>query len=210
MTDDQLAGFAAGSWLPPRAVQVIAREEAHERAEARRAEIERADQADQRHESAVAEYRRQAELRGEQLSAVALATGEGLGRSVGDVLEEAAAEADRADARERAREGRNAEWLGAGEPVIRSRGDGWPESSWEVDRIVRQAQDGRTWMAGYLMRAASRRGQAAAHIEAQRAEANRRDGADLRRSRPASHLTSQSAPAGYLSRVTPNAITDIW
>jgi hypothetical protein len=72
-----------------------------------------------------------------------------------------------------------------------SRSDGWPGSEFEVDRIARQAMDGRSWMAGYLMRLASRRGHAAAHIEASRSEAEARH---LQRSQPASVLTARSEP----------------
>jgi hypothetical protein len=176
--EDAPAAPGVAAWLPARVQRVVAAEAAAERRQARQDEAERADRREQKHEAALGLYRRQAEDRGEVVSAMAIARGEGLGRSIGDVLGQAAAEADRQDAVQAARERRESgdwEYIGAGEPVLPrvSRSDGWPSSEYELSRMVRQAQDDRTWMAAYQMRLASRRGEAAAHIEARRTAAGR-------------------------------------
>jgi hypothetical protein len=203
----ELAGWGVAAWLPDRVLRAMAVEDAHERAEAKRAQAEQEDRAEAAHDAALALYRRQAEARGEVVSALALATGEDVGRSAADVLTEAAAAADRQDAIQRARERReDGNWcyLDAPEPRIQgaaSRAGWWPESEWEVDRLIRQAEDARSWMAGYQMRLASRQGRASEHIEAKRAQA------EAARDQPTSHLTASS---GYVARVTHNAFTGIW
>jgi hypothetical protein len=101
MTD--LAGFGIPDWLPLATQKALRAEEAREYRAARDAEIER----DQRHEAkrsaAMALYAEQAELRGEHVSAFALATGQLPGRTAGEVLAAAAAMADIEDRREEAR-----------------------------------------------------------------------------------------------------------
>jgi hypothetical protein len=144
----------------------IAREEAHERAEARRAEIERADEAEKRHESAVAAYKAAAESRGEVVSALAIARGEVGGRDIGDVLRDAIAASDRQDAMQAARERRESgDWEYVDtrpEPVLPgrvSRSDGWPGSEYELGSLIERASELHRWGVAYQARLASRRGQ---------------------------------------------------
>ncbi len=139
----EMAGFAgAGSWLPASVQRRMAPEDAHERAEARRAKLERADQADQARERSLAAYRAAAEQRGEVVSAMALASGEVTGRDLGDVFADATAAADREDARQRARDRRESgEVVFIDEPVIRDAGRSEPLWTYEMDRELRRAHD---------------------------------------------------------------------
>ena len=119
---ETLAGFGMAEWLPQRIQRQMMVQDAAEAAEAKRAEAERATAADDRLGRALELYRSGAEARGEVVSAVALATGEGLGRSIGDVLSGLAAAADRQDGREaaqrRARGEREPVEIFYGEPQI--------------------------------------------------------------------------------------------
>jgi hypothetical protein len=133
------APSGSASWLPPSVQRRHHFDDAAEARATRAEERDRADRAEAAADRAVAAYRAAAEARGDSVSAMALATGEGIGRSLQDVLGDAIAAGDREDARSAARD-RRQEWLGAGEPSIgRSRDDGWPESSYEADRQIRQA-----------------------------------------------------------------------
>jgi hypothetical protein len=167
----ELSGFGIPAWLPPRVAARLADEEAHERAQARRDEAERADQAEKRHMSAVAAYKAAAEQRGEYVSAVAIARGEGIGRSVDDTLRDAAAAADREDARAAARDRRGRDdvcYLDAPEPTIHASRSAWPESSYELDRMLREARDLHTDLVHAQARLASRAGRIQEHLEAVR------------------------------------------
>jgi hypothetical protein len=99
MTED----WGAPAWLPPGVQRRIAREDAAEARESRRAEAERETRVDEYRQRALAMYRDQAEARGEVVDALALARGEVPGRSVQDVLAAAVAASARDDARESAR-----------------------------------------------------------------------------------------------------------
>ncbi len=131
-------------WLPPAVARRVADDDAHERAQARRDEAERADQADACRENALAAYKTAAEARGEVVSAVQLATGEGIGRTTADIFGDAIAAADREDARTAARqrhEDGEVVFIDR-EPVLHgaSRSDGWPSSSYEADSMLRRAR----------------------------------------------------------------------
>ena len=132
-----------GGWIPPRAARLQAAEDARERQEARRAEAERADRAEQAHDAALSQYAAQAESRGEVISAIQLATGQGLGRTTADILADAQGAADREDARQASRDQReDVHYIGANEPTLHaSRSDGWPGSSYEAARLLRRARD---------------------------------------------------------------------
>jgi hypothetical protein len=67
-----------------------------------------------------------------------LATGQDIGRSMPDIFADALAAGDREDARAAAIERRLA---GSGEFIGVSRSDGWPESPYEADRMLRRADD---------------------------------------------------------------------
>jgi hypothetical protein len=183
----EMAGFGAGSWLPPRVARVMRAEDGHDRAEARREAIERADREAQRMDQALGAAVAAAEARGEHVSAQQLVTGAGLGRTPGEIMRSAFAAMDRADALAEHRERRGAgdwEYLDAPPeprlPVSRSA----IVNEYELDRAVTQLEDGRTWMAHYEMELASRRGRAQEHIEAKRAQV------EARRSQPTSTLTA--------------------
>jgi hypothetical protein len=171
---------AAGSWLPASVQRRIAVEEQAERRLARAADRERQDREESAHERAVGAYRAAAEARGEQVPALAIARGEGLGRSLQDVLGDATAAADHEDARQAARAHREAGLEPAHVEVGRS--DGWPSSSYELDRQLRQADELHHDRIAYRARLASRQGRSAEHIEAERAKADHARGRDTRRS----------------------------
>jgi hypothetical protein len=194
MTDDQLAGFGAPSWLPPR-IQRAQAEEARRDARAERdAAAEREARREAKHEAALALYRSQAEERGDHVSAMALAQGRDVGRPFADIFEAAREAADVTDAREagrRAREARGGdpEHAFVGEPSI---GRAEIVNEYELSRTLREIEDSRSWMAGYQMRQAARRGEAAAHIEAKRRQAERAHESGVRRDRPTSYLTARA------------------
>jgi hypothetical protein len=174
----------------------MAAEDAHERAEARRAEAERADRADKSHEQSLAAYRAAAEQRGEVVSALALASGEVAGRSLAEVFADALDASAHEDARTAARERRESgEVVFIDEPVIHGASrSAWPESERELDRMLRRAADLHTDLVMTQQREASRRGRGAEHIEAHRAAAERGHERDARRSQPTSVLTARSGP----------------
>ncbi len=96
-------GWGAADFLPASVLKAQAIEERAERREARDAERQRAEYLEQRHERAVSSWKAMAEERGEMVTAMQIATGEGLGRTLEDVFETSRMLADREDARERAR-----------------------------------------------------------------------------------------------------------
>jgi hypothetical protein len=126
-------------WLPPRVARLQEAEDARERRETRREEAERAEAAEAAADKSLSAYRLAAEARGESVSAVALATGEGIGRSMADVFADAVAAADHEDARQGAKAKREA----GIEPdhVMVGRSDGWPESAYQADRQIRRADE---------------------------------------------------------------------
>jgi hypothetical protein len=172
----ELSGFAAAvDWLPPGVIRAQAIEDQAERREARRAEAARQERADGMAESGLAAYKAAAEGRGETVGAMAMATGEVPGRGLEDIFGAAVAAADREDARSAARESREDKHFVDSDVVLHgaSRSDGWPGSSYELSRMIDQAQDLRRWMTMYEARLASRQGRGAEHIEALRAKAER-------------------------------------
>ncbi len=174
---DELAGFGVPSWLPASVQRSMALEEIAEAKAARDAEREREASREAAHDRALLAYRSQAEARGEHIGALSLATGEGVGRSLQDVLADAQAQADMADAREAgrlAREARNGGPLPHvefGEARIGRSGDGWPASGYEADRLIRMAGDNRRWLAAYETRLASRQGRYGERVAAVRSAA---------------------------------------
>jgi hypothetical protein len=93
-----VAGWGtAPSFLPPAVAARATRDDAREAVEARHAEAERERQAEERHQRAIALYAQQAELWGEVVTAMQLATGQVSGRSIADILAAASAAADRDD-----------------------------------------------------------------------------------------------------------------
>lgn len=184
----ELAGFADGAdWLPDRVRRAQAIEAQREAREGRDAERARQERADTGHDRALAAYRAGADQRGEEVTAMALATGQDIGRTLGDVLGDAQLAAEREDGRATARERHqrdDVEYIGGAEPRIHASRSDWPESEYELGRMIREAQDSRSWIAGYRTRVASRRGQAAEHIEAERAAARRAHEGDVYRGQP--------------------------
>jgi hypothetical protein len=164
----ETAAFGAPSWLPERIQRAQAIEDQREQREGRAAEAEREGRREVAEDRARMAYRSQAEARGDVVSAVALATGQGLGRTIGDVFTDARAQADIADAREAARQRHERE----DGPAMAGRSDGWPESRYQLERMVRQAEDNGRWMVAYQTRLASRQGRGAEHVAAVR---DRRD-----------------------------------
>jgi hypothetical protein len=93
----ETAGWGVPAFLPPAVARRALRDDAAEVREARRAEAERERLAEERHQRALSLAVEQAAQRGEEISAMALATGQVRGRSVEDVLAAASAAADRND-----------------------------------------------------------------------------------------------------------------
>jgi hypothetical protein len=122
-------------WIPERAARLQAAEDARERAEARRAEAERAEAAEDAQERALGAYKAQAELRGEAVSAMALATGHA-GRTVEDILSAARGNLERDYAPQKPVDERF-----YGEPVIHASRSAWPESEYALDRQLRRADE---------------------------------------------------------------------
>src|ERR1022692_1339590 len=119
----ELAGFGNPDWLPQSVIRARQIEDRAEAREAREDEQARADHREASHDRALAASRSQLEASGEHVTAMSLVTGEGLGRTAGDVLTMAAAAADREDAREAHRDAVHGtldapEWLGAGDAVL--------------------------------------------------------------------------------------------
>jgi hypothetical protein len=179
---DELAGFGVPDWLPVRVQRAMLSEDAHERAEAKRAEAERETAAEAAQDRALVLYRSQAEERGEFVTAMALATGQALGRTAADVLAGAEAAADREDARQAARDRReDVCWIDS-EPVVAGASrSAWPGSEYEVDRDLQRASDLHRELVAYQARRASRQGRFTEHAAAVR-------------SQPTSTLTSRSGP----------------
>jgi hypothetical protein len=190
---------APGSWLPASVQRRIAVEEQAERRLARAADRERQDREESAHERAVGAYRAAAEARGEQVSALAIARGEGLGRSLQDVLGDATAAADHEDARQAARARREA---GVEPDHVMVGRSAWPESEYELGRLLREADELHRELVHAQARQASRQGRGAEHIEAHRAAAQRAHDGDARR--------SGYYDAGEITRCTEGAITGVW
>jgi hypothetical protein len=139
---DGLEPAGIGSWLPERVQRRQDAEDRAEEREARRAEKAQEDAAEAAQEKALAAYREQAEMRGEHISAMDLATGRIPARTVQDVFRDAMAAADREDARTAAREQREAQGgahVEFGEPVIGR--SWWPQSEYELERELELASD---------------------------------------------------------------------
>jgi hypothetical protein len=121
---DELNGFGDDlPWLPRSVIRAREIETRAEDRQAREDERARADRRDQLHERAMAASRAELMASGEDVSAMAMVTGEGLGRTASDVLQMAAAAADRQDARESHRNQVRGtadapEWIGSGDVVL--------------------------------------------------------------------------------------------
>ena len=130
-------GWAA--WLPPTAQRELAREDALEAAEARRAEEERQAAAEAWHERNLAMYRAQAEARGEEITAIALAAGRVTGRPIAAVFADAQRAADAQDARDAARARREGDGgrlhIEVGDPVLHH---GRGEVGWKIFHRARR------------------------------------------------------------------------
>jgi len=150
---DYLAGFGIPDWLPAqvqRAMHTEAVAEAKQAREAKRdLEARRADG----HERALRAYKEQAEWRGEYIGVMDMATGQVQGRTVADVLAGAQAAGDHDDARalhdRRAAQGEVPVFVGEGSI---GRSDGWPESSYQADRLIRQAEELHRFRIEYMAR----------------------------------------------------------
>jgi hypothetical protein len=121
--DDQLSGFGNPAWLPASVIRAREIEDRAEAMQAREEERARIEGRESAHERAMAASRAQLIASGADVSAMALVTGEGLGRTAGDVLAMAAAAADREDAhaarRDQIRGTADApEFLGYGDVVL--------------------------------------------------------------------------------------------
>ena len=133
----------AGGWgaqaFPPRAQRLLAQEAAAEAREVKRAEEERQATAEARRAQALELYGQQAALRGEDVSAFALATGQITGRSITDILTAARSAGDREDAVGAARASREADGARAhvfvGEPVLHH---GRGEAGWAIFHRARR------------------------------------------------------------------------
>ena len=159
------------SWLPARVQRSIAAEEARERREERDAQRKRDERREQAHDRALGAYRAAAEDRGEVVSAMAIARGEVTGRDINDILGDARAAADREDIRQASRDRReDVHWIDQ-EPTIHGASrSAWPESEWELDRLIRRAQQDHSWFVAYRARLASREGRYEEHAAAVRDE----------------------------------------
>jgi hypothetical protein len=151
MTDQ--ADWGVPDWLPLAAQRNLIHEAAQQRAEAKRAELERADHADRAHDKALAAYREAAEARGEYVSAVDVAAGRVPGRTVADVFRGALEAGEREDARAAVRDRRAAQGevpLMFGEASIGR--SGWPQSEYELDRQLRRASDLHRDLVAFMAR----------------------------------------------------------
>jgi hypothetical protein len=121
MSDAGGFGAAGLAFLPPRLQRVMAAADAAERAAERRAGRERAERAEEWRNRNAAMYRSAAEARGEDLMTIEVMTRQDLGRSVGEILADVAAAADREDARAARRAAKTGvDHVFIGETVIRS------------------------------------------------------------------------------------------
>jgi len=157
MMSDELAGFGAPSWLPPRAVMAQAAEDAAERAADRAAEVARAERHEVAHERALGSYRTAAEGRGEFVSALAMARGDEVGRGLPAIFADVLAAADREDGREIARKRREdvdtCRLDAVAEPVLHGASrSAWPGSEFELSRMIDQASDLHRWGVMYQAR----------------------------------------------------------
>ena len=160
----EVATSAPGSWLPPSVARAQAFEDVAEARAARAERRARVDAAEAAHDGAVGAYMAGAAMRGEVVSAADVASGN-IGRSMADVFGDAIAAADHEDARQAAKAHREA---GREPEHVMVRSDGWPESSYELDRQLRRAGDLHRDRVMFEARLASRQGRAAGHIEALR------------------------------------------
>ena len=98
MTETQVAGWGVPGFLPPNVRRRMLRDDAREAREAKQAEAAREAQAEELHQRAMRLYAEQAELRGEVVTAMQLASGQVPGRPVAAILEAARQAGDRDDA----------------------------------------------------------------------------------------------------------------
>jgi hypothetical protein len=148
----ELAGFGDASWLPSSVQRRLAVEDRTEAREAKAEEQAREARHDERREAGLAAYRAGCEQRGEVVSAMTLATGQDIGRSMSDIFTDARAAGDREDARAAALERR----LGGGEDVLwqeyeTSRSD-WPSSEYLAARMIAQADELHRARVAYMAR----------------------------------------------------------
>jgi hypothetical protein len=93
----ETAGWGVPDFLPPAVARRMLRDDAREVREAKQAEAERETRAEERHQRAMALYAEQAELRGEVVTAMQLASGQVPGRPIAAILEAARQAGDRDD-----------------------------------------------------------------------------------------------------------------
>jgi hypothetical protein len=121
----ELASFGSPSWLPLGVRRAQAAEARAEAQQARAAERVLAERVEARRSADLAMFASEAEARGEYVDPVALATGSVTGHCLADVLAEAAAMAEREDARaeveERRQRGERLNLTGELDPSTRSR-----------------------------------------------------------------------------------------
>src|SRR5215468_8965915 len=103
------AGWDVAGQLPPSIARRLAQADAQDAIAAREAEEARELRAESSRSANLALYREQAARRGEEISVLALAQGRVAGRTVGDILAAASAEADAQDARAAVRATREAD-----------------------------------------------------------------------------------------------------
>ena len=84
--------------LPPRVARMVAQADAREAVEAKRAQAEREARNEAVHAEVVEFYRQQAEARGEDITALEVATGRVSGRSLADIFADAQQAGDFEDA----------------------------------------------------------------------------------------------------------------
>jgi hypothetical protein len=210
MMMSETTGFGALSWLPPRVLRRQAAEDAAEKREAKRAEREREACAEQAADNALAAYRVTAELNGDVVSALALASA----RVPADEAERAAAAADaiqavlsgkldemtEQDKWQAARDAAADRHVFVGEPVI-GRSDGWPESPYEAERAIARAEELHRDLVAARVRYSYPAAEAAARAKMPAADR--------------SQAAVRSADSGYydaaeLTRGTENAIAGTW
>jgi hypothetical protein len=176
---EQTAGFG---WLPASVQRRMAVEEQAERRAARDAEREREARREAAEDKALNAYKAAAEQRGEIVSALALATGQGIGRSIQDVFADARLAGEREDGRAAARqrhEDGEVCYIDR-EPTIQGASrSAWPESEYEFDRQLRQAGELHRDLVMTQARLAARQGRSAEHIATQRIAAQRAHNGDV-------------------------------
>jgi hypothetical protein len=140
----ELAGWMP-DWLPARSLRSMAADDAAARREERQRVAAREARRSQAEDRAAGSFRQLAEMRGEDVDALALARGEA-GRTLADVLDGARGDLERDYAPQQPVDERF-----YGEPVI-GRSSGWPGSDFEVDRMLGRCSDLHADLVAYRAR----------------------------------------------------------